>query len=38
MGKSLDLGYQAMAADTARETAAINWCNALSEDMRDASR
>ncbi|KPC27203.1 Uncharacterized protein ABJ99_4828 [Pseudomonas syringae pv. cilantro] len=38
MGKSLDLGYQAMAADTARENAAINWCNALSEDMRDASR
>ncbi|GAO94510.1 addiction module antitoxin [Pseudomonas syringae] len=38
VGKSLDLGYQAMAADTARETAAMNWCNALSEDMRDASR
>ncbi len=35
---SLDDGYRAMAADTARESAAMEWCNALAGDMADAAR
>ena len=35
---SLDDGYRAMAADTARESEAIEWCNALAGDMDDAAR
>ena len=33
LGNSLDEGYQAMALDTARETEAIEWCDALSKDV-----
>ena len=35
---SLDTGYQAMAADQAREVEAQEWCNALSQDVADAAR
>ena len=35
---SLDNGYRAMAADTARESEAMEWCNALAGDMADAAR
>ncbi|MFY9260410.1 MAG: hypothetical protein WAO71_07885, partial [Gallionella sp.] len=35
---SLDDGYRAMAADKARETDAIEWCNALAGDMSNAAR
>ncbi len=35
---SLDDGYRAMAADTARESEAMEWCNALAGDMADAAR
>jgi len=35
---SLDAGYQAMAADLARESEALEWCNALAGDMADAAR
>ena len=35
---ALDEGYQAMAADTAREADAVEWCDALAEDMTDATR
>ena len=35
---SLDDGYRAMATDTARESAAMEWCNALAGDMADAAR
>lgn len=35
---SLDAGYQAMAADQAREVEAQEWCNALSQDVADAAR
>jgi predicted CopG family antitoxin len=35
---SLDTGYQAMAADQARETEAQEWCNALSVNGADAAR
>ena len=35
---SLDDGYQAMAADHAREAEATQWCNALARNMADASR
>jgi len=34
----LDDGYRAMAADAARETEALQWCNALAGDMADAAR
>lgn len=36
--KSLDAGYQAMAADQDRETEAQEWCNALSQDVANAAR
>lgn len=35
---SLDSGYRAMAADNARETEALEWCNALSGDVADEAR
>lgn len=35
---SLDEGYRAMAADKARESEALEWCNALVGDMADAAR
>jgi predicted CopG family antitoxin len=35
---ALDDGYRAMAADKAREAEAVEWCNALSGDMADATR
>lgn len=38
MDRALDDGYRAMAADKAREAEAIEWCNALAEDMADAAR
>ncbi|WP_295458187.1 addiction module antitoxin [uncultured Thiodictyon sp.] len=34
----LDDGYRAMAADTAREAEALEWCNALAGDMADEAR
>jgi hypothetical protein len=37
MDRALDDGYRAMAADKAREAEAIEWCNALAEDMADAA-
>jgi hypothetical protein len=37
-GTPLDAGYQAMAADAAREAEALQWCNALAGDMADAAR
>ena len=38
MDTTLDDGYQAMAADQAREAEAMEWCNALVEDMADEAR
>lgn len=38
MDTALDDGYRAMAADKAREAEAIEWCNALAEDMNHAAR
>lgn len=38
MDTSLDDGYRAMAADSAREADAQQWCNALAKDMADAAR
>jgi len=35
---SLDDGYKAMAADRSREAEAQEWCNAVAEDMADATR
>lgn len=35
---ALDDGYRAMAADKARETEAMEWCNAMAGDMADATR
>jgi len=35
---SLDDGYRAMAADKAREAEAMEWCNAIAEDMADEAR
>lgn len=35
---SLDDGYQAMAADVAREEQAQEWCNALAKDMNSEAR
>ncbi|PIT82116.1 addiction module antitoxin [Limnohabitans sp. 15K] len=34
----LDDGYRAMAADTAREADAHEWCNALAKDMQSETR
>ncbi len=38
LGSSLDEGYRAMAADTAREAEAREWCNGLAGDMADEAR
>lgn len=38
MGNSLDKGYQAMAADAAREAEALEWSNALIGDLSDEAR
>ncbi len=38
MGTSLDDGYKAMAADHQREAEAMEWCNALAEDVADEAR
>ncbi len=38
MDTTLDDGYQAMAADQAREAEAMEWCTALAEDMADETR
>jgi len=38
MDTSLDDGYKAMAADRAREAEAMEWCNALSQDVADEAR
>ena len=38
MDTTLDDGYQAMAADQACEAEAMEWCNALAEDMADETR
>lgn len=38
MDTALDEGYQAMAADQAREAEAQAWCNALARDMADDTR
>ena len=35
---ALDEGYQAMAADRAREVEAQEWCNTLARDMADETR
>jgi hypothetical protein len=35
---ALDEGYRAMAADTARETEAGEWANALAKDMVNEAR
>ena len=35
---SLDEGYKAMAADAEREIEALEWCNALVEDMTNETR
>ena len=35
---SLDAGYQAMAADRAREAEAQDWCNAQARDLADEAR
>ena len=35
LDSSLDEGYRAMAADSAREVEALEWCNALAADIRD---
>lgn len=38
LGSSLEEGYKAMASDKAREDEALEWCNALSEDMANEAR
>jgi len=38
LDSSLDDGYQAMAADQAREAEALEWCNALVGDVADDAR
>lgn len=35
---SLDDGYRAMAADSAREAQAQEWCSALAKDMQSETR
>jgi hypothetical protein len=35
---SLDDGYRAMAADTAREAEAMEWCNSLAGDVAGAAQ
>ena len=38
MDTALDDGYQAMAADTAREDQAQEWCKALAKDLGNETR
>ena len=38
MGSDLEAGYQAMAADEAREAAALEWSEATIGDVTDATR
>jgi hypothetical protein len=38
IGADLDAGYQAMAADEARETEALEWSEATIGDVADAAR
>ena len=38
LDSALDAGYRAMAADSARETEAMQWCNAVAADMADEAR
>ena len=38
LDSSLDAGYQAMAADQARESEALEWVNALTGDMENEAR
>jgi predicted CopG family antitoxin len=38
MDTAMDDGYRAMAADTARETEAMAWCNGLAGDGGDEAR
>jgi hypothetical protein len=38
METALDDGYQAMAADTAREDQAQEWCKALAKDLGNETR
>ena len=38
MDSALDEGYEAMAADTAREAEAKQWCSAVAADMADETR
>ena len=38
LNTSLDAGYRAMAEDKARESEALEWCNALAGDMANAAR
>lgn len=38
MDTPLDEGYQAMAADKAREIEATEWCNALAGDVAEDAR
>lgn len=35
---AMDEGYKAMAADSQRETEALEWCNALAKDMSNEAR
>lgn len=37
-GSALDDGYRAMAADTEREADALEWCQALAQDVTDEAR
>jgi predicted CopG family antitoxin len=38
MDTALDAGYQAMAADTQRETEAVEWIEGLNQDLADETR
>jgi predicted CopG family antitoxin len=38
MDTALDDGYRAMAADKEREVEALEWCNAIAEDMANEAR
>ena len=38
LDSTLDDGYRAMAADSVREAAALDWCNVLGQDMADETR
>lgn len=38
LDSALDAGHRAMADDSARETEAMQWCNAVAADMADEAR